>query len=100
MEAPTIVEPQATRKRQREEVTGPPGGWGSSSLQPLTLALLQQALQENRNEITTSFRESMQGNRNRVQVEANVENHVNRTTELLQAMTDTLCHGTLSSQDR
>ncbi|CAE7190571.1 NSNH, partial [Symbiodinium necroappetens] len=60
---------------------------------PLTLALLQQALQVNQQQITDSIQESIAGIGHRVaQVEANMGEHVKRTTELLDAMTDRHVH--------
>ena len=82
--------PQMSPKRSRDDVNiseeeAREGG-------PLTLAVLQQALQVNQQQITNSLQESLAGIGHRVaQVEANMGEHVKRTTELLNAMTDRHC---------
>ena len=84
--------PQASPKRagelSRENPDDDPGE------QPLTLALLQQALQGSQQQITNSIRESLRGLGTRVsqiEVNINVEEHVHRTTNL-DAMMDSHCH--------
>ncbi|CAE7712228.1 pol [Symbiodinium sp. CCMP2592] len=80
--------PHSTPKRAREhEQNGEDPGE-----QPLTLALLQQALQVSQREITHSLHESLEGIGRRVEnLEGNFEQHVERTTQLLGAMTDRHC---------
>ncbi|CAE7709541.1 unnamed protein product, partial [Symbiodinium necroappetens] len=91
--------PQTSPKRAREdtEIAGGAGGEGSTGDQPLTLALLQQALQVSQQQITNTIHASLEGtlstiNTRVAQVEANMEEHVKRTTNLLDAMTDRHCH--------
>ena len=78
--------PQSTPKRARDD-----GPWGISAGgdQPPTLALLQQALQVNQQQITNSLHESLEGLGKRVgTLEQNLDQHVERTTQLLDAMTN------------
>ena len=83
--------PQASPKRAREDQQ--PGSAEARDGGPLTLEILQQALLVNQQQITTSLQESLAGIGHRVaQVEANMGEHVKRTTELLDAMTDRHCH--------
>ena len=80
------VPPQGTPKRAREVTELDSEGQGDV---PLTLAVLQQALQVNQQQITESIHKSLAGIGQRVaQVEVNMEEHVKRITELLDAMTD------------
>ena len=86
-ETPAI--PQSSPKRARE-TTGTDEG--DSGDQPLTLALLQQALQVNQQQITSSLHESLEGLGRRVgNLEQNMDQHVENTTKLLGAMTDRHC---------
>ncbi|CAE7750768.1 unnamed protein product [Symbiodinium necroappetens] len=79
--------PQTSPKRAREVLEN--AGEAERGNTPLTLALLQEALQVNQQQITDSIQESIAGIGHRVaQVEANMGEHVKRTTELLDAMTD------------
>ena len=78
---------QGTPKRAREVVDLE--GEGARADAPLTLADLQQALQISQQQITASIHDSLAGIGHRVaQVEANMGEHVKKTTELLDAMTD------------
>ena len=83
--------PQASPKRAREDGQAVEDEQRDGG--PLTLAILQQALLVNQQQITSSLQESLAGIGHRVaQVEVNMEEHVKRTTELLDAMTDRHCH--------
>ena len=84
------VPPQTSPKRSRDDVNISEEEARDEG--PLTLAVLQQALQVNQQQITNSLQESLAGIGQRVaQVEANMGEHVKRTTELLNAMTDRHC---------
>ena len=84
-ETPAV--PHSSPKRARE--TEKEGNGGD---QPLTLALLQQALQVNQQQITSSLHESLEGLGRRVgNLEQNMDQHVENTTKLLGAMTDRHC---------
>ena len=81
--------PQSTPKRAREDGQGAAAQGGD---QPLTLALLQQALQANQQQITSSLHESLEDLGRRVgTLEQNLDQHVERTTALLDAMTNRHC---------
>eukprot|EP00439_Symbiodinium_sp_Y106_P023128 s4906_g2.t2 len=84
-ETPAV--PHSSPKRARETEGEETGGD-----QPLTLALLQQALQVNQQQITNSLHESLEGLGRRVgNLEQNMDQHVENTTRLLGAMTDRHC---------
>ena len=86
-ETPAIA--QSSPKRARETAGTDAGDGGD---QPLTLALLQQALQVNQQQITSSLHESLEGLGRRVgNLEQNMDQHVENTTRLLGAMTDRHC---------
>ena len=80
--------PHSSPKRARE--TEEEAGNGGD--QPRTPALLQQALQVNQQQITSSLHESLEGLGRRVgNLEQNMDQHVENTTKLLGAMTDRHC---------
>ncbi|CAE7904274.1 X-element\ORF2, partial [Symbiodinium necroappetens] len=88
---------QASPKRAREDIAAENLELAPSGDQPLTLALLQQALQVSQQHITSTVHASLEGSLTTIstrvaQVEANMEEHVKRTTNLLDAMTDRHCH--------
>ncbi|CAE7918081.1 unnamed protein product [Symbiodinium necroappetens] len=89
--------PQASPKRAREDNLAGDDDLTAAGDQPLTLALLQQALQVSQQHITNTIHASLEGSLSTLstrvaQVEANMEEHVKRTTNLLDAMTDRHCH--------
>ena len=89
-------EAQASPKRAREEGDHQEAETSPGD-QPLTLALLQQALRVSQQQITSTIHASIDGSLTSLgtrvaQVEANMEEHVKRTTNLLDAMTDRDCH--------
>ena len=84
-ETPAVPHSSPKRARETEEE-------GNGGDQPLTLALLQQALQVNQQQITSSLHESLEGLGRRVgNLEQNMDQHVENTTKLLGAMTDRRC---------
>ncbi|OLP90095.1 Retrovirus-related Pol polyprotein from type-1 retrotransposable element R2 [Symbiodinium microadriaticum] len=92
--SPSLPSPKGGHLRASKPLEGleDPGEAERGST-PLTLALLQQALQVNQQQITDSIQESIAGIGHHVaQVEANMGEHVKRTTELLDAMTDRHVH--------
>ena len=76
-ETPAVPHSSPKRARETEEE-------GNGGDQPLTLALLQQALQVNQQQITSSLHESLEGLGRRVgNLEQNMDQHVENTTKLL-----------------
>ena len=81
---------QGTQKRARE--AGEPSESGGAGNQPLTLALLEQALQVNQQQITSCLQQSLEGLGARVgNVEKALDEHVTRSTDLFDAMTARHC---------
>ena len=81
---------QGTQKRARE--AGEPSESGGAGSQPLTLALLEQALQVNQQQITSCLQQSLEGLGARVgNVEKALDEHVTRSTDLFDAMTARHC---------
>ena len=78
-------EASATEARESRDGSNAAGASGN---QPLTLALLQQALQVNQQQITSCLQESLSGLGNRVgRVEQQLDEHVQRSTDLFDVMT-------------
>ena len=83
---------QGTQKRARE-----PSESGGAGSQPLTLALLEQALQVNQQQITSCLQQGLEGLGARVgNVERALDEHVTRSTDLFDAMTTRHCAMELS----
>ena len=82
-------EASATEARESRDGSNAAGASGN---QPLTLALLQQALQVNQQQITSCLQESLSGLGNRVgRVEQQLDEHVQRSTDLFDVMTTRHC---------
>ena len=81
---------QGTQQRARE--AGEPSESGGAGSQPLTLALLEQALQVNQQQITSCLQQGLEGLGARVgNVERALDEHVTRSTDLFDAMTTRHC---------